>query len=64
VCEGRDVKGLYSRARKGEIKEFTGITSPYESPVKTDIEIRTDILTIEASVRKILDHLIPRITFK
>ena len=62
VCENRDVKGLYSKARRGEIKEFTGITSPFEPPRHVDIEIRTDLLSIEESVRKILDYILPRIT--
>ena len=63
VCEERDTKGLYSKARRGEIKEFTGITSPYEPPVNIDLEIRTDLLTIEESVRKTLDIILPRITY-
>ena len=63
ICEGRDTKGLYQKARRGEIKEFTGITSPYEPPVNIDLEIRTDLLTIEESVRKALDIILPRITY-
>ena len=63
VCEGRDTKGLYQKARRGEIKEFTGITSPYEPPVNIDLEIRTDLLTIEESVRKALEIILPRITY-
>ena len=61
ICEGRDVKGLYSKARRGEIHEFTGITSPFELPEKIDLEIRTDLLSIEESVRKILELVLPRI---
>jgi len=61
VCERRDVKGLYSRARRGEIKQFTGIDSPFENPVKPDIEIRTDILTIGESVKRLLDFVLPLI---
>ncbi len=61
VCEQRDVKGLYARARKGEIKDFTGITSPFEDPFEADLEIRTDLLTIEESVEKLLEYLLPRI---
>ena len=41
-CEARDVKGLYKKARAGEIKNFTGISDPYEAPVNADLEIRTD----------------------
>ena len=62
VCEKRDVKGLYARARKGEIKDFTGIGAPFEVPVDADIEIRTDLLNIEQSVEKLLEFLLPRIT--
>ncbi len=61
VCEERDVKGLYTRARRGEIKEFTGITSPFETPENIDIEIRTDLLSVEESVKQILELILPRI---
>jgi len=54
VCEERDVKGLYRRARKGEIKEFTGISSPYEEPDNADIRINTSELSIEESVDRIV----------
>jgi adenylylsulfate kinase len=64
VCETRDVKGLYHKARKGEIRDFTGITSPFEIPEHADLEIRTDLLTIEASVNQALDVIIPRITLR
>jgi adenylylsulfate kinase len=63
VCEERDVKGLYSRARRGEIKDFTGISSPFETPENIDIEIRTDLQTIEASVKQILEFVLPRVKF-
>ena len=63
VCEERDVKGLYSRARKGEIKDFTGITSPFETPMNIDLEVRTDELSIEESVEKILKAILPKITY-
>ena len=52
-CENRDVKGLYKKARKGEIKDFTGVNAPYESPENPDIEVITDHLTIEESTEKI-----------
>jgi adenylylsulfate kinase len=61
VCEERDVKGLYTRARRGEIKEFTGITSPFETPEHIDLEVRTDLLSIEESVSRILEVILPRI---
>mgnify|MGYP000518502563 CR=1 FL=1 len=56
VCEKRDVKGLYQKARAGEIKGFTGIDSPYEAPHEPAIEIRTDELSLEAGVGKILNY--------
>lgn len=57
VCEARDVKGLYKKARAGEIKHFTGIDDPYEPPTNPDLECRTDRETIEESVRKVLQLL-------
>lgn len=61
VCEERDTKGLYARARKGEIKNFTGIDSPFEYPKNADVTVRTDLQTIEESVKQILDHILPLI---
>lgn len=63
ICEDRDVKGLYSRARRGEIKEFTGITSPFEVPENIDLEIRTDLLSIEESVKRMLEVILPKINY-
>lgn len=57
VCEQRDVKGLYKKARAGLIKQFTGIDDPYEAPPNPDIECHTDKETIEDSVSKILARL-------
>ncbi len=57
VCEQRDPKNMYKKARKGEIKEFTGINSPYETPESPEIHIRTDIMTVADSVEKILGYL-------
>lgn len=57
VCEKRDVKGLYAKARKGEIKDFTGISAPFESPQDPSLEL-TDALSIEESVKKIIDKLL------
>ncbi|NOR86641.1 MAG: adenylyl-sulfate kinase [Bacteroidales bacterium] len=54
VCEERDVKGLYKKARKGEIKNFTGIDSPFDAPEKPDVELRTDLHSIEESVEACL----------
>lgn len=57
VCEKRDVKGLYKRARAGEIKQFTGIDDPYEPPANPEIECRTDLETLDESVAKVLSKL-------
>jgi bifunctional enzyme CysN/CysC len=57
VCEQRDPKGLYAKARAKEIKEFTGISAPYEPPANPEIELRTDQLSIPESVAKILEYL-------
>jgi adenylylsulfate kinase len=61
VCEKRDVKGLYARARRGEIKDFTGIDSPFEVPSNADIEIRTDLMDVEQSTEKLLEFILPKI---
>jgi adenylylsulfate kinase len=53
VCEGRDVKGLYQKARQGEIKGFTGIDDPYEEPLNPEVECRTDLESLEESVAKV-----------
>jgi adenylylsulfate kinase len=58
VCEERDVKGLYQRARKGEIKGFTGIDDPYEAPLHPEVECRTDLEELEESVEKIWQKLL------
>jgi adenylyl-sulfate kinase len=57
VCEQRDPKGLYAKARAKEIKEFTGISAPYEPPLKPELELRTDQLTVNECVTRILDYL-------
>jgi adenylylsulfate kinase len=57
VCEERDVKGLYRKARQGEIKNFTGISSPYERPENPDIEIKTENEKIEESIDRIFKVL-------
>lgn len=54
VCEQRDVKGLYKKARTGEIKHFTGISDPYDSPLSPTVECHTDQETIDDSVQKII----------
>jgi len=57
ACEERDVKGMYAKARAGEIKKFTGIDSPFEEPDKADIVVETDMQTIEESKKIVLDAL-------
>jgi adenylylsulfate kinase len=57
LCEQRDVKGLYKKARAGEIKQFTGIDDPYEEPLNPDVECRTDLETELESVAKVLKAL-------
>jgi len=56
-CEKRDVKGLYAKARAGEIKEFTGVSDPYEPPKDPELEIDTESQTPEQSAQQILDYL-------
>lgn len=58
VVEQRDPKGLYKKARSGEIKEFTGITAPYEAPEKPEIHIKTDENDVQASVKIITEYLV------
>ena len=53
VCEQRDTKGLYTRARRGEIADFTGISSPYEPPLAPELELRTDQLSVNEAVNSI-----------
>jgi adenylylsulfate kinase len=57
VCEQRDVKGLYKKARAGEIKEFTGISAPYEAPAKAELTINTAGQSVEESAKQILTYL-------
>ena len=56
-CERRDPKGLYQKARRGEIKDFTGISAPYEEPVNPELVVETERETVEESVGKVLDFL-------
>jgi adenylylsulfate kinase len=61
VCEQRDVKGLYKRARAGEIAEFTGISAPYEEPLAAEVVIDTDRASVSAAVAQLLAFLRPRL---
>jgi adenylylsulfate kinase len=63
-CERRDVKGLYSKARKGELKNFTGIDSPYENPINPDLIIDTEKTSIEDSVQLLCTLVLSKIQFK
>jgi len=63
VCEKRDVKGLYKKARAGEIKNFTGIDAPFEAPLNPDIDVKTANESIEESANQILESILPLITF-
>ncbi len=63
VCEERDVKGLYKKARQGEIPNFTGISSPYEAPSNPDIEIKTKNQSIEESVETIFQKLKEKLAY-
>jgi adenylylsulfate kinase len=57
TCEGRDVKGLYAKARKGEIPEFTGISAPYEEPGKPELVLDTNTQSVEESTRQLVAYL-------
>ena len=63
-CERRDVKGLYAKARRGEIKNFTGITAPFEAPVHPALILDTSVLSLEESVNRLLELVLPKITDK
>jgi adenylylsulfate kinase len=63
-CERRDVKGLYSKARKGELKNFTGIDSPYENPINPDLIIDTEKTSIEDAVKVLSTLVLSKIQLK
>ena len=56
-CEKRDVKGLYAKARKGEIADFTGVNAPFEAPLDAELEIKTENKTLDESVEELLNYL-------
>lgn len=64
ICEQRDVKGLYSKARKGQISNFTGISSPYEEPVNPDLKIDTSQTSLKTASSLILNHILPKLIYK
>jgi adenylylsulfate kinase len=57
ICEERDPKGLYKKARAGEIKDFTGVDAPYEEPPHAEVVVNTDSETVEESAEKVLQYL-------
>ena len=61
TCEKRDTKGLYKKARKGEIKNFTGINAPFEPPINPELEINTSKLSVAECTQKVLDYVLPKI---
>lgn len=61
-CERRDVKGLYKKARAGEIKNMTGISAPYEAPEHPDIEIKTENESVELAADRIIDYITPKLS--
>ncbi len=60
-CERRDVKGLYAKARRGEIANFTGISAPFEAPEHPALSLDTSVLTLEESVHQLLEKILPKI---
>ena len=60
-CERRDVKGLYAKARKGEIKDFTGVSAPFEAPEHLALSLDTSVLSLEESVNKLLELILPKV---
>lgn len=61
ICEQRDVKGLYKKARAGEVKNFTGIDSPYEIPDNPDVTIQTGTLSVEESISTLMKIILPEV---
>lgn len=61
-CERRDVKGLYAKARRGEIKDFTGVSAPFDVPAHPALELDTSVLSLEESVSQLLKLILPRIS--
>ncbi|MFB9051989.1 adenylyl-sulfate kinase [Formosa undariae] len=60
-CERRDTKGLYKKARAGEIKNMTGISAPYEAPVAPDIEIKTENMSVEDAANQVVEYILPKL---
>lgn len=63
VCEQRDVKGLYAKARAGEISNFTGISAPFEAPTNPELDVPTHTMSIEQAAMMVVDYIVTRIKF-
>lgn len=63
-CERRDVKGLYAKARRGEIRNFTGISAPFEAPEHPALTLDTSVLSLEESVNKLLELVLPKVMYR
>lgn len=63
-CERRDVKGLYAKARRGEIKNFTGISAPFEAPTSPALDLDTSKLSLQESVERLLQLIIPKVSIE
>lgn len=61
VCEARDTKGLYAKARRGEVKNFTGISAPFESPIHPNLIVKTENKTVEESANELIEYILPLI---
>jgi len=64
VCETRDVKGMYRKAREGQIADFTGVNAPFETPVSPDLIIDTESMSVDESISKILQFILPAIEYR
>ena len=64
VCEQRDVKGLYAKARAGEISNFTGISAPFEEPTSPELDVPTHEMSIEEATAMVVDYILEKIKFK
>ncbi|MFN8322745.1 MAG: adenylyl-sulfate kinase [Chitinophagales bacterium] len=62
VCESRDVKGLYAKARRGEIRDLTGINAPFEIPLNPSLKVNTNQKKVEENVKEIMDFVLPRVS--
>ncbi len=61
TCEARDVKGLYAKARRGEIRNFTGVSAPFEAPEHPALSLDTSVLSLEESVNRLMEIILPKI---